>query len=300
MARLAERQHGVVARWQLLERGMSARMIEERLRLGRLHRLHRGVYAVGHRMVRWEGRLMSAVLACGRDAVLSHRSAAQLWGLIPRRAIPPEATRPLALRPQHGIRPRQAELRADEVGEVDGIPVASVARTMLDLASLLDQRDLENAWNEMEVRQLWDPVGVGEMVGRHPGKRGVARLRRLMHSRGPSGRTRSELESRFLRLLDDHHLPRPRLNSHLHLRGRFFEIDALWPHQRLAVELDGAAVHRTHRAFQRDRERDRILVAEGYRTARVTWEQLHGEPGRIAADLRSTLAHGPRPHPHGR
>ena len=292
LARLAGRQHGVVAAWQLRELGVSQSWIETRLRRGSLLRVYRGVYAVGHAAITWEGRLMAAVLACGPDAVLSHRSAAQLWGLMPRRSIAVELTRPRRAKPLPTIAPHVSPLQPDEVEEAWGIPVTSVARTMLDIAPLVDERGLERAWNEMEVRELRDPVGVEAMVVRHPGKRGIARVRKVMYSTKPAGRTRNELEERFVRLVDDYGLPRPRINAHLALRERFFEIDALWPAERLAVELDGGAAHGTRRAFHRDRERDRVLLAEGYRTARVTWDQMRDEPALIAADLRSALAAG--------
>lgn len=287
---LAGRQHGVVAAWQLLRLGVGRRLVEGRIARGLLHPLHRGVYAVGHAAVGANGRLLAAVLACGPGAVLSHRSAAGVWGLMPRLAIYPEVTAPRRSHPLPEIVARRSSLRPDEVDAVDGIPVTSVARTMLDVAPLVDERGLERAWNEMEARQLRDSVGVEALVARHPGKRGIIRMREVMYSTKPAGRTRNELEERFVRLVDDYGLPRPRINAHLALRQRFLEIDALWPAERLAVELDGGAVHRTRRAFHKDRERDRVLLAEGYRTARVTWDQLRDEPAAIAADLRSALA----------
>ncbi len=279
---------------------MSRRAIEERLRLGRFHSVHRGVYAVGHRALTWHGRVMAAVLACGRGAVLSHRSAAQIWGLLPRRAIAIEVTKPKAVRGGRGIRPHQAVLLADEIRDVDGIPVTSAPRTLLDVAAIVDEHELESAWNEMEVRGLTDVLSVPQLLARHRGKRGVAALRRVSGSEKPGGITRNDFERDFVALLDAHGLPRPRLNATIHLRGRFFEIDALWDPQRLAVELDGGAVHGTRRAFRKDRQRDRILLAEGFRTARVTWDQLRDEPAEIVADLRSALSPDPRPHPQGR
>ncbi|HVO55797.1 MAG TPA: type IV toxin-antitoxin system AbiEi family antitoxin domain-containing protein [Solirubrobacterales bacterium] len=297
---LAERQHGVVSAAQLRALGVDRQVIQRRVSRGALHRLHRGVYAVGRPTVRWEGRQLAAVLACGPQAVLSHRSAAQVWGLMPRFAIHPEVTRPTQYRGHAGILLHRSPLRRSEVAEVSVIPVTSVARTMLDVAATVDKWALERAWNEMEVRELWDPVGIPRMIARHPGRHGVVALREAMSSQRPTGRVRNEFEWNFVRFVDDYSLPRPRLNAHLALRGRFFEIDAFWEPQRLAVELDGGAVHSTRRAFQTDRERDRILLAEGFRTARVTWDQLRDEPAEIAADLRQALAPGPHPHRHGR
>jgi very-short-patch-repair endonuclease len=289
IAGLAETQHGVVTAWQLRDLGVGSQVVQRRIARGALFRLYRGVYAVGRPTVIWEGRQLAAVLACGPQAVLSHRSAAQLWGLVPRFALHPEVTRPTQYRGHPGVTLHRSPLLASEVAEVSAIAVTSVARTMLDLAATVDERALERAWNEMEVRELRDAVGVPRMIARHPGRHGVVALRKVMGSKRPADRTRNDLEEGFVRLIDAHGLPRPRMNAHLALRGRFFEIDALWERERLAVELDGGA-HRTRRAFRTDRERDRILLAEGYRTARVTWDQMQDEPDEIAADLRRALA----------
>ncbi len=165
---------------------------------------------------------------------------------------------------------------------------------------MVDARELERSWNEMEVRELRDPLSALDMIARHPGKRGVAALRAQAGSLAPADRTRNDLEEGFLRLVNAHGLPRPRMNAMMSLRGHFFEIDALWEAQRLAVELDGGAVHGTRQAARKDRQRDRILLAEGFRTARVTWDQLRDEPDEIAADLGRVLAPGHHPHPLGR
>lgn len=167
--------------------------------------------------------------------------------------------------------------------------MTTVPRTMLDLAALFDMRELERAWNEMEVRELRDRLSVPQLLVRHPGRRGTAKLWAMLGSEEPGGITRNDFEEAFVALLDRHGLPRGRMNADLALRGRFFEIDCLWESQRLAVELDGGGAHRTRKAFQSDRLRDRILVAEGWRTARVTWHQLRDEPTEIAADLRRAL-----------
>jgi very-short-patch-repair endonuclease len=304
IAALADRQHGVVARWQLVRLGMSAGGIKRRLARGSLHRLHRGVYSVGHRVLGQDGRWLAAVLAFGPDAVLSHRSAGQLWGIVPRYAIAPEVSRPTGARGRQGVGIHRSAIPADEWTVEDGIPVTTVPRTMLDLAAMLDMRELERAWNEIEVRELWDPLSVPDLLTRHPGRRGARMLHALLGSDEPGGITRNDFEEAFVALLDRHGLPRGRMNADLAVRGRFFEIDCLWERQRLAVELDGGGAHRTRKAFQSDRQRDRILVAEGWRTARVTWHQLRDEPLEVAADLRMALGGsvppGHLPHPHGR
>ena len=235
---------------------------------------------------------MAAVLAFGPEAVLSHRSAGQLWGLVPKSSIAPEVTRPGFARGRPGIVLHRSSLPADEVARVEGIPVTSVPRTMVDLAAVLKPRQLERAWNEMEVRGLRDPLTVAAVLGRHPGKRGTAALRQLIESKRPADITRNDLEEGFLALVDRFGLPRPRMNAHIALRGKFYEVDCLWERQRVAVELDGRAVHSAEAAFESDRERDRILIAEGFRVTRVTWRQLRSRPGEIAADLGRILGHG--------
>jgi len=177
----------------------------------------------------------------------------------------------------------------DERDEIDGIPVTSVFRTIFDLAAVGTRREVERAYHEAEVQRLTDRVSLPTLLERYPGHRGAATVRAILAAREPAGITRSELEERFVALLDAHRLPRPRLNAHLSLRGRFFEVDCLWERERLIVELDGAAVHGTHRAFHRDRGRDRVLLAHGFRVSHVTWAQLADEPTEIVADLRRLL-----------
>jgi very-short-patch-repair endonuclease len=279
MAELATRQHGVVARRQLLGLGMGRRNIDERVRRGRLHLLHRGVYAVGHRVLSRDGHWMAAVLAAGPEAVLSHRSAGVLWRLIPSWSGSVEVTTSRKSRPRAGIHVHYAILPGDEVTVVAELPVTSPFRTLLDLATVLRPRELERAFNEL--------------MARHPGRRGSVDLRALLVSKVPEGRTRNDFEEDFVALLDANGLPRPRLNADLALRGRFFEIDCLWERQRVAVELDSRTVHGTDKGFESDRQRDRILLAEGWRTARVTWLQLRDEPESIVADLRGMLQGSP-------
>ena len=298
MAELAGRQHGVVARSQLMELGMGRRAIDERLRRGRLHLLHRGVYAAGHRVLSREGRWMAAVLAAGPEAVLSHRSAGVLWGLTPAWRGEIEVTTPRRVRARRGICVHRSALADDESTVVDGIPVTSPFRTLLDLAGGLKMRQLELAWNELEVRGLTDLMPLRELIARYPGRRGSANLRALLEGAGSDGVTRNEFEESFIGLVDKHGQSRPRVNADLKVRDRFFEIDCLWERERLAVELDGGA-HRTRRRFESDRQRDRMLIAEGWRTARVTWRQLRDEPDAVIADLHLALqSQGRRPHPH--
>jgi very-short-patch-repair endonuclease len=269
---------------------MSPAMVKGRINRGSLHVVHRGVYVVGSRDLTMEGRWMAAVLAFGPGAVLSHQSAGQLWGLVPRSRIRPEVTRQRHAAGRPHLVVHQAFVPGDEIRRVRGIPVTSVPRTMFDLAGMLGERQVERAWNEMEVREYTDRLSVVDLLGRYPGRKGSVVLGWLANRKElPVGITRNDFEEAFLALIDRHGLPRPRMNAHVALRGRFFEVDCLWESERVAVELDGAAVHKTHEAFEKDRERDRILNAEGYRTPRVTWHHLTNTPAEVVADLRDIL-----------
>ncbi|HXQ89162.1 MAG TPA: DUF559 domain-containing protein [Solirubrobacterales bacterium] len=242
---------------------------------------------------------MAAILAAGEGAVLSHRSAARLWGFIPRAAEWVDVTCPPGrVVRREGIVAHESLVAGDEKEVIDGIPVTSPFRTIFDLAAVASKRELERAWHEAEVRQLTDRVSLPMLLERYPGRRGTRTLRELLGSGEPLGITRSDFEEAFLALIDAHALPRPRMNADLSLRGRFIEVDALWERHRLAVELDSRGVHGTKKRFESDRQRDRVLVAEGYRTMRVTWQQLKDEPGAIAIDLRSALEQPAPTHTH--
>ena len=238
---------------------------------------------------------MAAVLACGPDAVLSHRTAGQLWGIVPRAATVPEVTRPGFFRQRPGIVCHRSSVPSDEIGEILRIPVTSVARTQFDLASVLSKRGLERAMHEAEVRQLTDRLSLWDLLARYPRRRGAANLRALLGAKTPVGITQTELEERFVEFLDAHRLPRPRLNATLPVRGQLLKPDCMWPRQRLLAELDSRQVHGTDRAFESDRRRDRVLLVEGWHSTRITWRQLRDEPAAIAADLRDLLRVGSPP-----
>ena len=270
---------------------MGAQAVRGWVERGSLHQIYRGVYVVGYRRISHKGRWMAAVLASGPDAVLSYRAAGCLHGFLPLSLNSLEVTCPRGGRVRRpGIKCHEADLAADEITELDGIPVTSVFRTLFDLAADLKPRQLDQAWKEVKVKRLTDRVPIAELLRRRQGKRGAVAIRRLYASTQPIPVTRNEFEERFLALLDAHDLPRPRFNATLHLRGRFFEPDCLWEREKLIAELDGGEVHNTDHAFQADRRRDRILLAEGYRTTRITWDQLRDEPAEVVADLRSALA----------
>jgi Transcriptional regulator, AbiEi antitoxin len=270
IAALAVRQHGVVARRQLVALGLGRRAIGHRLEQGRLHRVHRGVYAVGHPLLTRHGRWLAAVLAV-EGAVLSHRAAGSLWGIRPSDLI--EVTAGRAVRPRAGIRIREATLRADEVCTHEGILVTTPARTLLDLAAILNARDLERAANEAEVRRLASPTSLDALVARYPGRPGTPAVKELLATqRIGANITKEELEHRFLAFLDERGIPRPQTNADLALHdGTWIKPDCLWRQAKLIVELDGGATHHTRRAFERDRARDRKAVVSGHRVIRITW-----------------------------
>ncbi len=233
---------------------------------------------------------MAAVLACGDGAALSHRAAGQLLGIIPLGDGLPEVTRPKGWRSQPGIVGHRSPLSPDEVEVVEGIPVTGLSRTLLDLASILSRERLEAALNEAEVLGLSDRVSVWELLARYPGKPGTVTLRSILGDKQRvRGVTRRELERRFAATLARTDLPRPRRNADVAVAGRFFEVDCLWRAQRLIVELDGGFVHGTWRSSERDRERDRLLLVDGWRVVRVTWRQLRDDAPAVMADLRRLL-----------
>jgi very-short-patch-repair endonuclease len=291
IAQLAERQHGVVARRQLRAHGIGRDAIDHRIKLGRLHVLYRGVYSVGHRILTTQGRWMAAVIASGAGAVLSHRSAAALWGLW--HWVGFEVTAPGARRARPGILLHYAQLPPDEVTSVQGIPVTTVPRTLLDLAAVLPQSRLEGATNQAEIRALRDPLSLADMVERHPNQHGIGKARAVVAAlRRGTTVERSELEVRFREFLRSRGLPPAQLNVPIPVNGNWFECDCVWPAERLVVELDGRAVHGTAAAFERDRARDRVLNAAGWRVVRITWRQLHEEPAVVAADMAKMLGSG--------
>lgn len=297
---LAEGRHGVVARRHLLALGVSEEAIEVRLRSGRLHRLHAGVYAVGHRILSQEARWVAAVLACGPGAVLSHRSAAALWGIRPPTSGAIEVTTASKSRSHGAIHRHYSVLPEDEMTEHDGIAVTTVPRTIFDLAATEPQHVAEAALRQAEYLRLHDRLSLPHLLARHPRRRGSRAIgQALARRRETAGHSRSWLEEIFLPFLDRHRLPRPpRLNAWIEAGGRRFQVDCFWPATNAIVELDGFAAHGTRSAFREDRARDRKLRVAGFGVTRIAPEQLDEEPEAIAADLGTLLAPGPpRPQP---
>jgi len=285
IAALAGRQYGVVARFQLIAIGLSARMIDRRLAAGRLHVIHRGVYAVGHPRIPQEGRWLAAVLACGDGAVLSHRSAAALWGIRPY-AGRPEVIAAHAHRRGRLLVARRSSIEPDECTVHRGIPCTTAARTLIDLATVVKPHAIDRAVREAEFLQLVDFAELGRMLEHRP--RGTKQLRTAIARAAESlAHTRSELEDRFRTLVLDEDLPTPEFNATIALKEITIEADAVWHHEKVIVELDGWAAHRTRDQFRHDRHRDRVLTLGGWRVLRYTWLDIDH---RAAREIRELLS----------
>lgn len=285
MRALAERQYGVISRSQLLAVGVGKTGVRERLRTHRLIRLHRGVFAVGHRELRRQGHWFAAVLACGPGAALSHASAAALWNIRGSASATVDVTVPSRAGrvKREGVRVhRSARLAATEVTVHERIPVTAVARTLLDLADVLPPQALKRAVDESEYLRLLDMTALVAVIDNNPGRRGAKLLRA---AQGPPERTRSELERRFLDIVARHRLPRPRVNS----RIAGYEVDFAWPDAGLVVETDGFAAHGTRKAFVADRRRDRRLRRAGFEVVRLTPDDLAYE-AEIVAEVEALLS----------
>ncbi len=283
IAELARVQHGVVARRQLVGLGLGRGAIAARLRAGRWRRIHPGVYVTGDATLPREGRFVAAVLACGKGAVLSHGSAAFLWGISKEEpawidvTVPGDRGRGLK-----GVKVHRQPLTSKDITVRSGIPITTPGRTLVDFADVVSERMLERAIDEADYLRL-DCAGLEPIRGR-PGNGSLKRVLSL-HRPGPT-RTRTPLEERFLELCRRSKLPDPEVN--VHVEG--YVVDFLWQAQRLIVETDGHAAHRTRRAFERDPVRDADLIEAGYRPIRITAWRLQGEAEAVARQLRRLLA----------
>lgn len=269
--------------------GIGDRAAQRRVAAGRLHRIHRGVFAVGHPRLTPDGRRFAAVRAYGRESVASHMTAAALWGL--RRSVRLEVTVSSARAGRDGIVVHETRtLGPEDVAVVRAIPVTSLARTLVDLAEVLRTDRLERIVDHAGRHEAFDLRAVHEALDRMVGRRGAPRLRQLLGAPSP-GPTRSELEDAFLALCRRGGLPAPRLNVHLDLGlDRLVEVDTLFAYERVIVELDGREHHDSPAAFHGDRRRDTAAAAAGYVTLRYTWERVTAEAAAVAAEITSVLA----------
>ena len=270
---------------------MSRSGVQRRIDAGRLHRLHRGVYAVGHANVSLNGKRLAALLAAGPHAALSHASAAVVWGI--RRGPEPRidvTTKDRGRKAPTGTRLHRTRTPLDAVVEPETrLPITTVARTLLDLADVLSQQALSRAVHEAERLRILDLREIETVLAHANGRRGTRKLGAALAETNP-GPTRSPLEAQFADLIATSDLPRPRRNVHVDTQSGLIEVDNLWPDHRLVVELDGAAAHHTMRAFHADRARDLALATESYVVVRLTWRQVTRDGARTIADLRRVLS----------
>ena len=263
--------------------GLGVDAIDYRLRVGRLLRMHRGVYAVGYRSPSPLARAMAAVLACGPEAVLSHRSAAVLWEIDSRWRTPIEVTAPTE-RCHRGVRVHHSRtLLREDLTVHFGIPVTAVARTLLDLAGVLDGKGLARAVNEAQLKCRLRLDDLAALLAHSPG-RTTGRLRAFVDCR--QAPTRSVFEDAFLAFVDRYRLPRPAVNQCV----AGYEVDVLWPEHKLIVELDSRAYHDSDQPFERDRNKDADLLVAGYPVVRITWRRLSDTPALEARRLADLLA----------
>jgi very-short-patch-repair endonuclease len=286
---MAAKRHGVVTRSELVEAGVPAHAIDYRVKRRRIHRLYRGVYRVGAIERNYE-KETAAVLACGEAAVLSHRSAAGLWKMLPLPppGVPVEVTLLRGCRrPGPSVRVhRFCHLDPAEATRFEGIPVTVPARTLLDLAASLDHRKLEQALAAALRERLTHTNQIRELLTLYPRRPGTPLLQALLDRDGEPAFTRSEAEARFLKLVRKGRLQGPQVNA----KVSGYEVDFLWQRQRLIVEIDGFAFHSSPGAFERDRRRDAVLTGAGFRVVRVTWRQVTKEPEALLVSLAEALA----------
>jgi very-short-patch-repair endonuclease len=282
---LATKQHGVVSTRQLAEAGYGRNSASKANRVGRLRRIHRGVYAVGHEDLGWEGRCMAAVLAC-RPAVASHYSAGWLFGLLRARPRTIDVSTPTQRRPRRAFFVHTAPLASEDLDLVEGIPVAGLARTKLDLAEKLRPAGLEQVLERSEELGSFDLGSLEGVLGRYPRHPGAAALKRALEIYRPEPAfTRSKLEKQFLQLVREAGLSEPSMN--FVVAG--MELDAYWERERFCVELDVFETHGTQAAFERDRIRSDDLLAAGVESIRVTGPRLRREPDAVILRLQAHL-----------
>jgi very-short-patch-repair endonuclease len=293
LVRLAQRQHGAVAAAQLHALGFPHATIHDRRRLGRLCRIQQGVYALGRPDLPAKGRWMAAVLACGPGAVLSHAAAAALHGIRATAAalIDITLTQPRSIK-RPGIRVHTCtRLTAADISEEDGIPVTSVARTLLDLASFLTQPQLERACEQAVLEGLFDLNEISDLLARSHGCPGVRNLRTVL-ARGDLGVNVpvSGLERRFRDLCRQAGLPAPEINRYVLLGDEYHKVDFLWRRERVVIEVDGGRYHSMGWQRRRDAKRDALLLAHGYASARIADTEIAERPAQAVQAARTLLA----------
>jgi predicted transcriptional regulator of viral defense system len=294
IGQLAVAQNGVVTLEQLEGLGLSRRAIHDRERTGRLHRIHQAVYSLTPSVMTQRGKFMAAVLACGPDAVLSHRSAAYLWGLVDSWEEPIDVTAPRRRgRSPDGVAAhRDGSLQPIDKTTLYGIPCTTVARTILDFAAVEPEWKVRKAVAQAEVLRILDKAKLRALLKRSRRRRGVARLRLILDTIHPqTKRTRSELERLFLEMCEKQSVPEPEVNVWLPTPdGKRYQADLLWRDQGLIVEADSRRFHDTDSAFVEDRKRQQQLELAGWRVSRCTWEEVEREPRRLALTVSGLVS----------
>lgn len=280
-------QHGVVTRCQLLEAGLSSEAIGRALAAGRLRPVFRGVYAVGHLALRREGWLMAALLACGPDSAISHRTAGVALGIEGGPRFPIHVTtRTDRGRKQERLSVHRQCLVPQETCDLDGLRVTTAPRTIVDRAGSLDGRGLRHLVERAQDRRLFDPKAMAAVLNRHPGRSGTRALKSLIQLMQPDrDKARSHLERLFLSAIRATRLPRPEVNHPINGKKR----DFVWLDERLVVEVDGYAYHSSRAAKRRDHRRDRQLTGRGWRPVRFTYEDVALEPTQAMEELAELL-----------
>jgi very-short-patch-repair endonuclease len=287
IAAIAATQRGRVSRSQLLAAGIADGTIYRLAAKGHLHRLHRGVYAVGHAAPVPLGPETAALLACGDHAVLSHQTAARLWKLLPAGGGPIHVT----IRGRNGARPsgvrlhRTNSLSQSVVRILERLPVTSPLRTLIDIAPGLDARTFERAVEEALIQRLVTERQLATAAGNADGRRGTARLAALLKAQREPANTRSKAEERFRSLIRAAQLPEPKVNVRVH----GYELDFYWPGLGVVVEVQGYKFHSGRPAFERDSRKGAKLTAAGLSVSYVTWIQMDDEPYAVVARLAQTL-----------
>ena len=293
VGRLAVAQNGLVTREQLDALGLNDQAIAKRVARGRLHRINQTVYSLTPGVMTQRGKFMAAVLACGPDAVLSHRSAAFLWGLVDSWEEPIDVTAPnrRGRSPDGVAAHRDGSLQPIDKTTVYGIPCATVARTILDYAGVEPDWKVRKVVAEAEVLQILDKSKLRALLKRSRRRRGVARLRLILDMINPqTKRTRSELERFFLEMCAKRSVPEPEVNVWLPTPdGKRYQADFLWREQGLIVEADSRRFHDTDSAFVSDRKRRQQLELAGWRVSQCTWEEVEREPRRLALTIKGLL-----------
>ena len=294
---LATQQHLVVALDQLVALDLSPRAVQHRAAVRRLHRIYRGVYSlVPPRVLTRQGKWMAAVLACGRGAVVSHRTAAKLHGLLNYQGTKLDVSVPGRRRRKPGpnvVVHRSTMLSSKDVTVVDNIPCTTVARTLFDLADVVDRRRRERAFDQAEILEVLNMGAIADQLERNPTRAAALRTKALLAEHYPgSTPTESQLEEAFLALCRRAGLPQPEVQQWINLPdgGDPIRADFLWRRERVIVETDGERFHNTRQRRRSDRRKDQRLTVHGFRPVRTDGKQVLDRPAELEATLRALVS----------